>query len=252
MTAVNLYTTGQTFKNIVDDCERLSNNPKLNLDPLTGLEPGAGALKNALAYRWLLDILRSLYTLHDWPFLITAKTLTLPNGASSVSLPPEFMRTSGQELFFWIIASTGRTPIYQQNRELFFADFPTVATPGKPQFCYVDRISGSIFLKPFPDQTYLSEFHFQQLPRGAKANSDGVAPDTINDVPWFPHQDYLTQALLVRYYIDQDDTRAQAAEQMRLELWSKIRGSAWDQREGGANWNTVALDATVFPPVPNF
>lgn len=252
MTAVNLYTTGQSFKNIVDDCERLANNPGLNLDPTTKLEPTIGNLKLAAGYRWLLDILRSLYTLHDWPFLITAKTLTLPSGAPSVSLPPEFMRTTGQELFFWIIASTGRTPIYQQDRERFFADFPTVATPGKPQFCYIERISGSIFLKPFPDQTYISEFHFQQLPRGGKANSDGNPLDSITDIPWFPHHDYLTQALLVKYYIDQDDPRAQAAEQQRMQLWGNLRGAAWDQREGGANWNSVALDATIFPPVPNF
>lgn len=264
MAAVDAFTSGQTLQEIVASCERLADNPGLNLDPGTNAEPVTGALRNAPAYKWLLDLMRELATLHDWPFFQTAKTLTLPSGASSVSLPPEYWRMSG-EIPMWILTGSGnagtlgaRRPVQLLDRETFFAGFPTTSTAslGIPNYCYIDRINGSIFLRPIPDQTYLAEFHFFQIPKGTTANfsgttAQGVTNASITDVPWFPFHNYLEKALLVKYYIDQDDNRAQEAEAQRQALWTQIRTANFDLREGGLAANLLLLDPQVFPVPPN-
>lgn len=241
MPLVWAYSQGERAKDIVDDCERLTANPKLNLDPATGLEPIAGALVNAPAYRWLDDIIRSLYLTVDWHFAITAVTLTVDPETLCICLPADFWRVAYTNPLY-LMSTSGREALNQLTRPQFF-DNPNLAleaTPTKPTKFFVDRVAGVIRLWPLPDQMYVFEFHYFRL----------IEPlNDITDVPIFPYRDYLRAALLVRYYQDQDDARAVGAELERQKIWKDIRGTNYDLREEPGSTLGYALDPHHFRTV---
>jgi hypothetical protein len=235
------YGAGERAKDIVDDCERMCANPKLNLDPATDLEPIAGALNNAPAYRWLDDIIRSLYLRVDWHFAITAVTLTVDPDILCICLPADFWRVAYTNPLY-LMSTTGRKSLNQITRPQFFdnTSLHLEAAPNEPRDFFVDRGAGVIRLWPIPDQIYVFELHYFKLVPGL---------NDIIDVPVFPYRDYLRASLLVRYYQDQDDNRLAYAEQERQSLWREIRGTNYDLREEPGSTLGYALDPHHFRSV---
>lgn len=227
--ATEAYTTGQSLKNIVDDCEAMFNKPRLNLDPATDAEPILGALRNAPGYRWLLDIIRNLYVLYDWPFAITATTLTLPTGTRSLTIPSRYWRLAYERGVILIDPSnSSRTPLEHLNRETFFNTAYKADSSGRPCSFFLAQGNGTLWFEPNPDKTYFVEIHYYQT-------NDMSTLDQITDIPPFPHHDYLKLALMVEYAIHQKDSDAQGFETRRLTKWREIRGSVTaDIQEGGS------------------
>jgi hypothetical protein len=219
--ALNAFTDGQTLQQIVADVERLAGNPKLHFVTGTVAEPGNGQLRGAPAYRWLLSILRDLYLLHDWAFTQSGLTYPLPSGARSINLPNDYWRLAFDNGCFLIDGNT-RIQLEQWDRQTFFGPVFQSNNTGQPHSFFIERKNGAIWFEPIPSKAYLIELHYFRHIQDL---------DDITDVPVFPHTDYLISALLVKYFIDQDDPRAASAEQQRVRLWAQIRGVAHDIKE---------------------
>lgn len=239
--ALAAFVAGETLKNIVDDCERIAANPGLNLDPLTKVEPIDGQLYNAPAYRWLIDIIRNLYLVHDWPFAIVARTLAKASDRCLL-LPEDFWRVAYDNPLYGLIGGSDRFVIPQVTRPQFF-DNVMLSQPesrGKPRKFYLARREQLIYLDPIEDYPYTYELHYFRL----------IPEETsINAVPEFPHRDYLRQALLVKYWEDQDDERISATVQLRDQMWMQIRGTIYDLREDPIHIPGGMLDSQWFTRV---
>lgn len=237
--ALAAYTEGESLEDLVNDCERLSSNPGLNLDPDTKLPPVPGTLKKAPAYRWLLDIIRNLYLVHDWPFAIIARTLEIDSGTERcLCLPADFWRVAYTNPLYALIANETRFSLHHITRPQFFDNQGLASKQvGPPSRFYVSRPDALIYLDPIPDRVYIYELHYFRLIEEI---------DDITFVPQFPYRDYLRQSLLVKYYEDQDDSRAVMAEQERQELWVRIRSSIYDYREDPIQLPNSMLDPQFF------
>lgn len=234
------YEEGESLEQIVNDCERLAGNQGLNLDPVTKLPPTAGNLANAPAYRWILDIIRNLYLVHDWPFAIIARTLEIDSGTERcLCLPADFWRVAYTNPLYGLIANETRFSIAHVTRPQFFDNqgLANSTSRGRPVKFYLSRPDALIYLDPIPDQTYIYELHYFKLIEEI---------DDITFVPQFPYRDYLRQALLVKYYEDQNDSRAQVAEIERQQLFMRIRSSIYDYREDPIQMPNSMLDPQVF------
>ncbi len=66
---------------------------------------------------------------------------------------------------------------------------------------------------------------------------------TISSKPWFPHALYLTKALAVELFTNQDDPRAMAVGQERDRLFREIRRK---QAGPGERGNAIRFAATSF------
>lgn len=234
--SLNAYSSGKTAKQIVDDCERAARYPQLNLDPGTGAEPVDGSLRNAPGYRYLIDTLKESFTLFDWPG--TQKAQTLQITSRSQSLPSDFWRLQFENGLF-LLLDNSRPQLENCTRERFFATMTDNANTAQPIKFYIDRTkTGSLFVDPIPDRTYLGELHYFALT--AEINS-------INDVPVFPYDMYLFWALLEKYYLDQDDSRLPIAQANKVKLMMEIRGVAFDTREQDS---VSSLDNRFFRGMP--
>jgi hypothetical protein len=227
--SLDAYTTGKSAQQIVADCERAARFPGLHIDPATGLEPTAGNLPKAYAYRWLQDVLKEAYTLFDWPG--TQKASTMQITSRSQTLPHDFWRLQYENGIILILDSD-RHPMENCTRERFFGIMTDDSKPAEPNKFYIDRNkAGSLFVDPKPDKTYLAEIHYFALPPPL---------NSILDVPDFPYDGYLYWGLLERYYLDQDDQRLAMAVQKKAMLIAEIRGVAFDTREqdSASMWDT--------------
>ena len=217
--SLNAYSNGKTAQQIVEDCERAARYPGLN-KKADGNDPGAGELRQAPGYAWLLDILKETYVLFDWPG--TQKATTIQLLARSQTLPSDFWRLQYENGII-IIEDNRRTQLENCTREAFFRDMRDDSATGKPTKFYLDRTkSGLLFVDPKPDKVYFAEIHFYTLPADLTA---------ITAVPDFPYDTYLYWALLERYYMDQDDARVAVAMQNKTKVMMDIRGIAFDTRE---------------------
>lgn len=233
--SLNAYSTGKTAQQIVEECERVARYPGLN-KKANGNDPGAGELRQAIAYGWLLDILKETYTLFDWPG--TQKATTLQLIARSQSLPSDFWRLQYENGLI-ILLDNERVPLENCTREKFFTTMVDNANTARPLRFYIDRTkAGSLFVDPIPDRTYLAELHYYALPADLT---------NISDVPDFPYDAYLFWALLERYFIDQDDTRLAVAIQNKTKLLMDIRGISFDTREQDSS---STLDNRFFSGMP--
>jgi len=239
--ALLAYTAGESLEEIVNDCERIVSNPGLNLDPTTKLPPIDGALHNAPAYRWLLDIIRNLYLDTDWHFAIQARTLVFTS-ERCLLLPEDFWRMAYDNPLYGN-APGRRFGIRQITRQQFFNNMSDLSSnrKGLPTTFYVSRPDGLIYLNPIPNEVFTYELHYFRLIEELTS---------IIEIPQFPYRDYLRQALLIRYFEDQDDSRLGEAEQLRQQMWMQLRSGNYDVREDA--FSTPAqglLDSQYFPSV---
>jgi len=236
------FTSGESLEELTNDCERMSASPGLNLDPATNLPPTAGNLKNAVAYRWLLDIIRELYLVHDWPFAIQARTLEIvPSLERCLKLPEDFWRVAYKNPLYGLLEGE-RFSIEHITRPQFFDNNASLAqkSRGQPRTFYVSRPDGLIYLDPIPNRPWIYELHYFKL----------IAELTEKEhIPQFPYREYLRQALLVKYFADQDDTRMVAAAAERDRMWKEIRGTIYDYREDPVQLKDSMLDPQYFAQV---
>lgn len=234
--ALSAFTAGETLQEIVADCTRLANCPDSAFDPATKAEPTPGNIRKAPAYRWLLDIIRNLYLDHDWPFAIKAVTLSQVS-ALCLLLPDDFWRVAYTDPLY-ALKPPERISLEHVTRPQFF-DNQKLAnnTPGRPSKFFVSRPDGLIYLDPPPSETWAYELHYFKL-------VDELTE--ITEVPQFPHRDYLRQALLIRCYEDQSDSRALAARLDLADIWKRIRSSVYDYRENPEQNNLSMLDPQHF------
>lgn len=235
--ALAAYEQGESLKELVADCERLTSNPHLDWDPATKLPPIDGALSNAPAYRWLLNIIRDLYLQTDWHFAIQARTLAMAT-ARCLWLPSDFWRVAYESPLYGLLAGQ-KFKIRHITREQFFDDPNSTdqGPKGRPTRFYVSRPDQLIYLMPQPDQAYAYELHYFKL-------VDELT--SIEEIPQFPYRSLLRQLLLIKYYEDQDDTRLSVAQQELTVLWSQIRTSNYDMREDSNTGPGTFMDPQFF------
>ena len=233
------FEAGETLQEIVHDCVRLANCPDLAFDPATKAEPIDGQIRNAPAYRWLLDIIRNLYLDHDWPFAIRAVTL---NQISPIclQLPDDFWRVAYTDPLY-ALRPPERISLQHITRPQFF-DNASLAnnTPGVPSKFYISRPDALLYLDPPPALAWVYELHYFRLVQELLS---------VGEVPQFPHRDYLRQALLIKCYDDQSDTRAAMARMDLMEIWKRIRSSIYDTREDPQQQERNMLDPQFFNKV---
>jgi hypothetical protein len=240
--ALAAYTAGNSLREIAENCAAKASRPDIIIDPATKLPPVDGSIKNALAYRWLLDIIRNLYLNWDWPFAIVARTLEQATD-QCLYLPDDFWRVAFTSPLYGLMSEASGNPdrfqINHVTRPDFFnnPDLAKSSRRGKPDEFYVARPDGLIYLNPPPDKTYAYELHYFRLIEELTS---------INEIPQFPHRDYLQQALLCEVYDYADDSRLIAAVSMRNQIWMTIRGSAYDMREEGMQTDVPMLDPKYF------
>lgn len=238
MPPTDQYTSATTAKSLVLSVESFANNPDLHLTSAGADPANAAEIELCLPYRWLNEILRELTTLHDWPHARVARTITIAQGARSFAPPNDFFRMA-EDSSFWLQLDNSRPQLSQVTREVFFANETDDDLPAQPRNFYVDRkATTSIFLDPMPDKQYLGELHYF-------ATTARITD--VNATLAFPHTSYLEAALLVKYYLHQDDTRVQSAEAIREKLWKQIRNTNFDIRETSG---FAALDGDVFKSQP--
>lgn len=230
----DVYTTGKTLEQITQECEELTSTPKLNLKA-DGTAPSAPDINNVIAYRWLNDILRELYLMHDWPFNLKISTIALPKGSRSVNVPARFWRIAFDQGIVLLDVNI-RNPLNGVDRQLFFHTMTDNDNVGMPRKYFIDRASNGniIFVDPIPDRNLFLELHNYELPAE-------LTDRTF--IPVFPHHDYLVIALWVRYLLRDDDPRAMQQEQRRSNMLAEIRKTAQMPRE---SLPVVELDANVF------
>jgi hypothetical protein len=236
--ALSAFVAGDSLEDIVNDCERIASNPGLNLDPATKLPPVDGSIKNAPAYRWLLSIIRHLYLEQDWPFAIQARTLSFAS-ERCLLLPDDFWRVAYKDPLYGLVENLKRIAPKQVTRPQFFDNDLLIQKlrTGQPSTFYIDRAAALVYLDPIPDQAYAWELHYFRLIEELTS---------ITEIPQFPYRDYLKQALLVRYYEDQDDSRITNAEQVLAVMFGQIRQAAYDTREEPQTLETGMLDPQYF------
>jgi len=236
------YEAGNSLREIVENCAAKASRPDITLDPATKLPPVDGVIKNALGYRWLLDIIRELYLKWDWPFAIVARTIPQIS-TLCLQLPTDFWRVAYTDPLYALMSeSTGtpvRHPIIQGTRPDFFNNLQLAKTSrrGLPECFYISRSDALIYLDPPPDKSYAYELHYFRLIQELTS---------INEIPQFPYRAYLQQALLCEVYDYADDSRLISAVQMRNQMWMEIRGSAYDMREDGIQSSIPMLDPKYF------
>lgn len=240
--ALAAYTAGNSLREIVENCAAKASRPDIALDPATKLPPIDGEIKNALAYRWLLDIIRNLYLTFDWPFAIRARTLLIANDIC-LYLPEDFWRCAYTSPLYGLMDETSGNPERFQINHITRPDFfnnPDLAKSsrrGKPEEFYVSRPDGLIYLNPPPDKLYTYELHYFRLIEELTS---------IEEIPQFPHRDFLEQSLLCQIYDYADDSRLITAVATKNDIWKMIRGSVYDYREDGVQSDVPMLDPKYF------
>jgi hypothetical protein len=188
-------------------------------------------------------ILQDLYLQWDWPFLWrTAALVVPPNGA--FLLPDDFLKAEDDQAL--VVESIGDTRYLTPLQEVDHLMFAQMARPTTeatlPRVWTIDYAvtpkGGQAWPRPFYAATCSLRYKF--LPPDVP-----VAPITTydDDIPTFPWDAYLSDAVLqwaMEYEADPraNDQLAKNGEQLGL-----IRGATWPER---SYRSTVPLDPTVF------
>lgn len=218
MPALNVQTRARTAQQIVAAAEIRSGNPNRHLDPSSGSE----AL-TAPAYVALQGILDTLEQSYDWPFTDDATTITI--STRTTTLPLDFWRVTFASAFLTDPESGGRFPIPLIGHEEFHRQLtPSTHGTGQPvrltvfkNLGYANGVQapqGSIMADPVPNKPYYLELHYNPM---------RIPLAGITTIPWFPWSEYLTEALLVKIYFMEDDTRVAGAIAERDRLLAVIR-----------------------------
>ncbi len=197
---------------------------------------------DAEAVTWLSSRLYDLATLWDWPFLNTATTVAL---GRVFALPADYYQAQDDEAL-QITTLDGR-PFFATVRETDRATIETVLglerAPGQvPRLWHADLTTGTGRCAPDPTgRAVTAQLRYRFVP--------AEPSDEPNDVPWFPWDRYLVQAIFVDALRHEQDSRADT-EEMKLEAqFTRIRRSAVPLRSQSL---TIPHDPSVFTTPPRF
>lgn len=226
--ALNAYTAGRTAQQIVAQCEVTCGSPGLHL--VSGSEG-----ITAPAYVQLNEILTSLYTQHEWPFLASAANVAIASRENS--LPTDYWRARFHDPLI-LINGDSRTTLALMTPEAFFhAGLNAVTATGTPTRFTIDKQRSSYYVDCIPDRTYNGELHYYKYVARLTA---------ITDVPTFPDSQLLIQLLCAWYFQRDDDAeRWQIAKAENVEAVARIKASLSEDSDGD---NTL-LDPRVFRPM---
>lgn len=223
--ALNAYTAGLTAQKIVAQCEQTCGWPGLHL--VSGSE-----VITAPAYVQLNEILTSLYTQHEWPFLATAANVVIASRENS--LPVDYWRARFHEPLILIDGDDRRTLSLLEPAQFFHMGLASTTATGRPTRFTIDKNRSSFYVDCIPDRSYNAELHYYKYVARLTA---------ITDVPMFPDSGLLIQLLCAWYYQrDDDQTRWQIAKAEGAESVARIKASLTEDSDGG---NTL-LDPRVF------
>jgi hypothetical protein len=223
------YTAGLSAAKIVAQCEALSHYPGLNL--VSGSE-----VITAPAYVALNEILTSLYTRHEWPFLATAANVVIASRENS--LPVDFWRARFSHPLVLIDGDQRKTLALMSPEDFFHQGLNAVTATGTPSRYTIDKNRSSYFVDCVPSESFNGELHYYKLPTRLTATTD---------VPMFPDSSLLVQLLSAWYYQQQDDTRYQMAKMEAAEAFAQVKASLYEDSDG----QTTLLDPRVFRS-PNY
>lgn len=223
--ALNAYTAGRTAAQIVAQAEQTCGHPGLHL------VSGSEAI-TAPAYVQLNEILTSLYTQHEWPFLATAANVVI--SARENSLPTDYWRARFSDPLILIDGDSRYTLPLLDPSAFYHAGLSSTTATGKPTRFTIDKNRSSFFVDCIPDQSYNAELHYFKYIARLTA---------ITDVPMFPDSALLIQLLCAWYYQrDDDPNRWQMAKAEGAEAIARIRASLTEDSDGGND----LLDPRVF------
>jgi hypothetical protein len=227
--ALNAYTTGLTAQEIVAQCEQTCGSPGLHL--VSGTEG-----ITAPAYVQLNEILTSLYTQHEWPFLATASNPVL--AARENALPSDYWRARFHDPLILLDGDSRYTLKLTDPSAWFHGGLEAATSTGRPTSFTIDKSRSSFFLDCIPDRTYNGELHYYRFVPRLTATSQ---------VPMFPDSALLVQLLAAWYFQRDDDAgRWQLAKSETAEAIARIRASLSEDSDGE---NTL-LDPRVFRTPP--
>jgi hypothetical protein len=212
--SLTAYTAGLTAQKIVAQCEALSHYPGLHLDA------GTEAI-TAPAYVALNEILTSLYTRHDWPFLATAANVTI--SARENALPVDYWRQRFVDPLILIDGDQRKTLALMSPDDFFHQGLSSVSATGTPTRYTIDKNRSSFFVDCTPSQSFNAELHYYKLPTRLTAKEQ---------VPMFPDSSMLVQLLSAWYYQQQDDSRYQQAKLEAAEAVMQVKASLYEDSDG--------------------
>lgn len=216
---------GLTAAQIVQQAEALHDYPGKNL--VSGSDNIAAA-----AYVALNEILTSLYTQRDWPFLASATNVTI--SARENALPTDYWRARFQDPLL-LIDGDNRYVLRMMDPASFFQQgLHAVSATGTPTRATIDKKRGSFFVDCVPSRTFNAELHYFRYVARLTATSQ---------VPVYPDSQHLVQLLNAWYAQQQNDPeRYQMAKAEAAEAEARIRASLWESTDDD---NTL-LDPRVF------
>lgn len=228
-----------TARQIVMLAERKANNPGLHLTT-NGVEPGTtdyttNPILDAPAYAYLQILLDQLALTQTFTFTRTALDFNITGRHND--LPPSYWRVGFADPC-WLVsdgAENDRTKFFLLDAEQFHNRFQD-GIAGRPQWGYINRATGVITVDPEPDAAYILELHFYPWQPALAA---------ITERPWFPHSQYLVNALLCDLYLTTDDQRWQIANSERSTLMKQIKGSMGDSTDRASK--ILQLDPAMYP-----
>lgn len=187
-------------------------------------------------------ILQDLYLQWDWPFLWTTVPLDIPpNG--TFPLPADFLKAEDDQAIR--VESSGGTTFLTPLQEVDHLHFQQLAfNPGTqatlPRIWTMDYATKTGMAWPRPAFTCACTLRYKRLP--PDVHETPTAPyDT--DVPTFPWDAYLSDAVLQWAMEYEADPRANDQLTKNREQLALIRGATWPER---SYRSTVPLDPTVF------
>lgn len=236
--ALDVFTNTRTAQQIVASAERRAGGPGYHLNT-SGVED-----LTAPAYVELQMLLDTLATTENWPFRDDAVSIAV--STRTTVLPPDFWAMVITEAYVIDADTGGRSPLYLLGRKEFFARVtPANSAVGMPSTGTIMKNrgaaaagtpNGTLIVDLSPDKAYLVEIHYNPIASPLAA---------ITTKPWFPYHEYLVEALLVKLYFAQDDTRADGSRQERDRIMRKIRHA---QADPGQRGHQVDYDPLRYRP----
>jgi hypothetical protein len=214
--ALNAYTAGRTAQQIVAQAEQTCGHPGLH--QVSGTEG-----ITAPAYVQLNEILTSLYTQHEWPFLASATNVVI--SARENSLPLDYWRARFVEPLVLIDGDSRITLMLLAPEAFYHSGLSSTTATGRPTRFTIDKQRSSFFVDCLPDRSYNAELHYYKYVARLTA---------ITDVPLFPDSQQLIQMLCAWYYQrDNDPERWQIAKAENVEAIARIKASLTEDSDGG-------------------
>jgi hypothetical protein len=191
-------------------------------------------------------ILQDLYLQWDWPFLWRRASLVIPpNGV--FPLPDDFLKAEDDHAL--VVETVGDTRYQLPLQEVDHLTFTQLARPGAegtlPRVWTVDYAAipkaGMAWPRPFFAAACSLRYKF--LPPDIPASKTDPTPPYDDDIPTFPWDAYLSDAVLQWAMEYEADPRANDQLMKNREQLGLIRGATWPER---SYRSTIPLDPVFF------